>query len=176
MFPARAHTWWTGRKQAGHTDQYALAVLFYELVSGAVPFASVFDTGDPVIMSNAVETKNPDLLPMLANDQNAALLKTLSKNPAERFSSCEEFVAALKESRCPAATTNIARESAAALKALSATPANSNIGLKKTPASRAKWNGVLKAQVCMTRPSIIVLAASPKILPVKLSKINPWHY
>ena len=35
--PYMAPEQWAGRRQDGRTDQYALAVLFYELVSGAVP-------------------------------------------------------------------------------------------------------------------------------------------
>ena len=63
--PYMAPEQWAGRKQDGRTDQYALAVMFYELVSGAVPFASAFDTGDPVIMANAAHNIVPEPLPEL---------------------------------------------------------------------------------------------------------------
>ncbi|MEI7948417.1 MAG: protein kinase, partial [bacterium] len=93
--PYMAPEQWAGKKQDGRTDQYALAVLFYELVSGAVPFASVFDTGDPVIMSNVVKTESPDPLALLTKAQNAALLRALAKEPAQRFLDCSAFVDAL---------------------------------------------------------------------------------
>ena len=48
--PYMAPEQWQGKAQGPATDQYALAVMFYELVSGAVPFAGEFNTGDFQIM------------------------------------------------------------------------------------------------------------------------------
>lgn len=89
--PYMAPEQWAGLKQDGRTDQYALAVLFYELVSGTVPFASAFETGDSIVMMTAVETRTPDLLPLLSPAQNAALARALSKDPAQRYDSCTAF-------------------------------------------------------------------------------------
>ena len=93
--PYMAPEQWAGRRQDGRTDQYALAALFYELVSGAVPFASAFDTGDSAIMANAAKTEEPEPLTVLSKAQNAALLRGLAKEPVGRFATCGEFVAAL---------------------------------------------------------------------------------
>ncbi|MEI7899134.1 MAG: bifunctional serine/threonine-protein kinase/formylglycine-generating enzyme family protein [bacterium] len=97
--PYMAPEQWVGKKQDGRADQYALGALFYELVSGAVPFASAFDTGDAVIMANAAENKKPDSLGVLTKAQNAALLRGLAKEPGERFADCSAFVAALAGDR-----------------------------------------------------------------------------
>lgn len=86
---------WLGRKQDGRTDQYALACVLYELLSGAPPFAGVFETGDPVIMRTAVTTDPPEEIEGCDPAVNAALLKALAKNPKDRFPSCTEFVDAL---------------------------------------------------------------------------------
>ena len=93
--PYMAPEQWQGIPQSPQTDQYALAVLFYELVSGAVPFHSAFETGDVIIMENAVLRMRPPPLGFLRKSQNAALQKALSKNPALRFKKCEEFINAL---------------------------------------------------------------------------------
>ncbi len=93
--PYMAPEQWAGKKQDGRTDQYALAVLFYELVSGEVPFAGAFETGDPVVMMAAVERNTPETLPMLSAAQNAALARALSKNPAQRYECCSAFAEAL---------------------------------------------------------------------------------
>ena len=45
--------WWGGRQNTA-TDQYGLAVLFVELVTGKVPFAAAFETDDESVMRNAV--------------------------------------------------------------------------------------------------------------------------
>jgi len=45
---------WRGATQSAAADQYALAVLIYEMVSGTVPFKSAFDSGNFEIMRNAI--------------------------------------------------------------------------------------------------------------------------
>ncbi len=90
---------WSGRRQGAAADQYSLAVLFYELVSGAVPFASAFETNDPVVMLNAGTNLIPETLPELSKHQNAVLLRALAKDPSERFASCRDFIAALEGRR-----------------------------------------------------------------------------
>lgn len=86
---------WSGRPQGPRADQYGLAVLFYEMIYGQVPFASVFETGDSSMMYNVVQTETAPGLRKLTRRQNRALSKALSKNPGERFDSCTAFVRAL---------------------------------------------------------------------------------
>ncbi len=93
--PYMAPEQWTGKRQGAATDQYALACLFHELVSGAVPFAGVFETGDPDAMIYTVRNEEPETLEELSTDQNAALLRALSKKADERWPSCAAFVGAL---------------------------------------------------------------------------------
>ena len=95
--PYMAPEQWAGRRQDGRTDQYALACVLYELLSGAPPFAGVFETGDPVIMRTTVLSDSPEALEKLPEFVNAALLRALSKDPKDRFPTCSDFVAALSE-------------------------------------------------------------------------------
>ena len=93
--PYMAPEQWLGEEQGKETDQYALAVLFNELVTGKVPFVSVFDTGDPVLMMNVVGNRafNPSL--DLPKPIRFALTKALAKKREDRFESCIAFVDAL---------------------------------------------------------------------------------
>ncbi len=93
--PYMAPEQWAGEKQSAPTDQYSLAVMFYELISGEVPFQSAFETGDAILMMNLVRSEPVKPLPELTKKQNAALLRGLSKNPEERFASCGDFIRAL---------------------------------------------------------------------------------
>lgn len=95
--PYMAPEQWQGRRQGPATDQYALACMFYELVSGAVPFAGAFQTGDAFIMLNSVKTEEPEYLDELTENQNQALKIALSKNPKDRFSDCSSFIDSLDE-------------------------------------------------------------------------------
>ena len=90
--PYMAPEQWLGKKQDGRTDQYALACVLYEMLSGAPPFAGVFETGDPMIMKDAVVRDAPEELEGVSPAVNAALLRALAKTPKERFPSCAEFV------------------------------------------------------------------------------------
>ncbi len=93
--PYMAPEQWAGESQDGTSDQYALACMLYELISGGVPFQSVFESGDTGLMLNLVENRMPKPLSELNKKQNAALLKALAKNGSERYASCDEFINAM---------------------------------------------------------------------------------
>jgi len=97
--PYMAPEQWLGKRQDAATDQYALAVLACELLCGEVPFSSVFDTGDPVLMMNVVGREKPDLSFVSNSAIRRALTVALAKSPEERFPSCGDFVAAMRGTR-----------------------------------------------------------------------------
>ena len=86
--PYMAPEQWRGARQGPATDQYALAVVFCEMVFGAVPFASAFECGDPIVMMTAVCNQDPELTGCPHAEQ---LRRALSKNMENRFGSCLEF-------------------------------------------------------------------------------------
>jgi len=97
--PYMAPEQWLGERQGAATDQYSLAVLLYELITGEVPFSSVFYTGDPVVMMGVV-TRKPFTPPSsLPKSVRIALKRALAKNPRERFPTCVDFVDALSKGR-----------------------------------------------------------------------------
>lgn len=95
MRPYRAPEQWRGGHLHRSTDQYSLAVVFVELVTGEVPFAKVFETDALETMAQTVCTREPDLPEDCPRRE--MVLKALSKNAHERFSSCSEFVRALED-------------------------------------------------------------------------------
>lgn len=97
--PYMAPEQWQGRRQGEGTDQYALAVLAYELFTGDVPFASAFATGDPMVMMNVVANEPPEMPHDLPKQVRTALSKALSKKMDERFVTCGDFVKALEGKR-----------------------------------------------------------------------------
>ena len=94
--PYMAPEQWLGSIQSPATDQYALAVLIHELLTGDVPFSSAFDTGDPVVMMNVVGREPVKLPESLSPCIKAAFAKALAKKPEDRFESCAALVAALE--------------------------------------------------------------------------------
>ena len=95
--PYMAPEQWQGKSQGAYTDLYALAAMFYELITGDVPFASVFTCGDPMIMMTAITGQTFDPDHTLPRHVRMAVVRAMSKKPADRFSSCGAFVRALSE-------------------------------------------------------------------------------
>ena len=83
---------WRGQPQNAATDLYSLGVLAYELLAGYLPF----DSEDMSILRMSVLSEPPARIAGVPDSVNAALLRALAKTPSERFSSCGDFVKALK--------------------------------------------------------------------------------
>ncbi len=78
------------------TDQYALAVLAYELLTGHPPFVG---RQEQVMYQHFhVQPQPPSVFnPQLSRDIDAVILKALAKQPENRFHSIAAFAAALQE-------------------------------------------------------------------------------
>jgi serine/threonine protein kinase len=101
----------TGAVLSGHADQYALAVIAFELLAGRVPFTADSPLG---VLHQHVAAPPPPLssvLPGTAPAVDAVLARGLSKKPADRFDSCGAFVAALGAALAvPGAITTVPRD------------------------------------------------------------------
>ena len=74
------------------SDQYALAVLAYEMLAGHPPFMA----DDLQILKSAVIENEPEKLNNIPDHSWKAIKKALSKYPKDRFSSCTAFADALE--------------------------------------------------------------------------------
>jgi len=81
------------------TDLYSLSVIAYEMSCGHPPFAvGPNGTAMTVIMAHIQDTPRAPLeqVPTLPLAVNAAILKALAKDPADRFASCTAFLDSLE--------------------------------------------------------------------------------
>ena len=84
-----------GQALDGRSDQYALAVIAFELLAGRVPFSA---ESPLAVLHQHVSTPPPPLstvLPGTDTTVDAVLSRGLAKKSEDRFSSCSAFVAAL---------------------------------------------------------------------------------
>jgi serine/threonine protein kinase len=76
------------------TDIYQLGVVFYELVTGSIPFGgeSIVEVGNAILRENPIAPSeyNPD-----AEAVQKIILKCLEKDPARRYQSAAELLDAL---------------------------------------------------------------------------------
>ena len=89
--PYMAPEQWEGRPQDARADQYALAVMIYEMLAGHLPFES----SDAAVLREAVLKSSAPVLANVPKSVNSAIQRAMSKNPAERFENCSSFAAAL---------------------------------------------------------------------------------
>ncbi|HEV8268285.1 MAG TPA: protein kinase [Thermoanaerobaculia bacterium] len=85
----------TGQALDGRADQYALAIIAFELLSGHVPFKA--DSPLAVLHQHVTTPPAPisSVLPGIPREADAVLSRALAKSPAERYATCTEFVNAL---------------------------------------------------------------------------------
>src|SRR5262249_3133076 len=73
-------------KLSRQSDQYSLAVVYQELLTGKLPFSG--KNSRQLLLQHTKEA--PDLTP-LPNDDRAHLARALAKDPEARFASCMDF-------------------------------------------------------------------------------------
>jgi serine/threonine protein kinase len=86
-----------GHTVDGRTDQYALAMVGFEMLAGYVPFD---DETPHAIIHRQINEAPPDLAvvrPDVPRHVAAAIAKGLRKSPASRFATMEEFATALTD-------------------------------------------------------------------------------
>lgn len=93
QYRGKRHLW------DGRTDQYALAVIAYELLAGRRPF----DADDELALMYATMQEELDPIERFSAAMNAQLAKALAKAKGERFESCLAFLAALEANASVAA-------------------------------------------------------------------------
>lgn len=82
---------WLGQRLTGAADQYALAVVAYELIAGDLPFDC---DNDIAWAHSAIHGPVPPVVSQ-TDAVNAALQQGLAKQPGQRFGTCTEFRAVL---------------------------------------------------------------------------------
>jgi serine/threonine protein kinase len=73
-----------------HSDQYSLAIVYQEMLTGTLPFAG----GNPAELTLQHLNDEPELSSLSAADRYA-VARAMSKDPQHRYASCREFVDAL---------------------------------------------------------------------------------
>lgn len=87
----------TGSPLTGTSDQFSLAIIGYELLTGTRPFAG---ESAPTVLFRIVQEPAPapsTLNPRLPPAVDAVFAQALAKNPQARFANCVAFVRALRE-------------------------------------------------------------------------------
>ena len=92
-----------GENLDGRSDQFSLAVIAYEMLTGKKPFHG--DNLTSVIFKIVSAAPDPTTLaaPWIAPGVDAVVLRALSKDPKERFGTCREFGEAFAAAAGPAA-------------------------------------------------------------------------
>ena len=91
-----------GRPFDGRVDQYSLAMSVYEVLSGSNCMEGPTPSATVVNQTMVVPPRLTEILPDVSNRLSDAILRGLSKDPAERFETCslmaEEILSAVPAS------------------------------------------------------------------------------
>ena len=94
-----------GKTVTSAADRYALAIVGYELLTGGRPFQSDSVTAEAMAHAQAPVPRISERGRGIPREADAVFERALAKDPRDRFSSCGEFVIALRRAFDAAAGT-----------------------------------------------------------------------
>jgi eukaryotic-like serine/threonine-protein kinase len=166
-----------GHAVSESSDLYAVGVVLYELLTGAVPFE-----GESAV---TIALKQVSAQPVPPSQRNAAVgpaldavvMKALAKEPAARYASADEFIAALQQAReapaalavpngAPTAATAVLADPTAPAPAPAAIPAPAPLPLEEDPLlggdrGRRWWWALALALLAAAAIVLLVLLLKP---------------
>jgi hypothetical protein len=117
------------------SDIYSIGIMFYELFAGRKPFES--DDDARIMYCHFNEDPDPpmNVVKGVTENVNNAILKSLAKNPDDRFSSCAEFIVGIEGGvAVPVPSGNISTDATVPAMKTVTTPAAASTGILKKKA------------------------------------------
>jgi serine/threonine protein kinase len=164
----------TTRPLDGRADQYALAVMIFETLTGRCPYV-----GDSMAAVAVAMIRNPipsfrELAPHLPQGLEIAVVKGLLHQPSDRYVSCQELASAIfRELSLPGLPTGVTNATQIAV-AQSPTRQKKPGGTRKTSSA----SETAKNQVSNTLPHQIVVedfSSTAKVRTPKHQSIFAWY-
>jgi eukaryotic-like serine/threonine-protein kinase len=121
-----------GHTVSGRSDLYAVGIILYELLTGAVPFDGETAVAIAFKQVSAQPRAPSELQAGVPPGLDAVVLRALAKDPALRFADADEFIAALQQARLAlpvGAATALATAAAAGGEPHAAPPATGGPGM-----------------------------------------------
>jgi eukaryotic-like serine/threonine-protein kinase len=98
-----------GERTTPASDRYSLAVVAFELLTGKRPFEGTSAAAEATAHVTAVVPSVRDVSPDAPGELDPVFARALAKDPADRYASCAEFVAALRDAlQAAAGATRVA--------------------------------------------------------------------
>ena len=88
-----------GHAVSEQSDLYSIGVILYEMVTGQVPFDG--ESAVTIALKHVSEVPTPpcEINPAISPQLQAVIMRSLAKDPAQRFATADEFIDALEEAR-----------------------------------------------------------------------------